>query len=481
MTLCEQSLEGVLEDEIEKRQSDETHNGQAQNGKTQNGKAQNGKTGLPIEDLIRYMTGAAQAIDHVNELGIQHCDIKPGNVLVIGGSEKHAKVCDFGLAQEIGDDLGEKENAVACTPAYADPVVLDGEEPVDTTDLFCLAMTYAELRLGRLPFHRNARMTRRHVLEAKRNADYDLAGIPEEEQKILLGALAADPAERTFRGKRKSQDFVDALRAVTIGEPVKSKLPKAVLISIVTVFLLALVGLVPVVSHYQTRSQIRRAVKSGAFEQAAHIASNISSRLSRDRVLEDVGDAWHANVMRGRTESDGLVTLSRLQQILERVPTHKPTVDSRVALIQELADRDDVATDGLLRAVSWTNKDPASDVLNRLWLEWSIGIGERTPDEEMLRAMRQWSQTQHGATTNARLVGLAFLGLSNPDPGALLGQLTDGKDDAHRLNLDDLAELNRGRTSLVVIGRSVLDRSISRVLTAYHRDPARYRTATKQI
>ena len=68
-----------------------------------------GKEGLPLPELLHYMTQSADAIDFLNkpvhDLGtgpkaaLRHGDIKPGNILTVGGG---VKVCDFGLAGLLG-------------------------------------------------------------------------------------------------------------------------------------------------------------------------------------------------------------------------------------------------------------------------------------------------------------------------------------------------------------------------------------------
>src|SRR5262245_59241968 len=67
-----------------------------------------GSPGIPRAELIEYLGEAAKAIDYLNEprhnllgrerVGVQHRDIKPHNLLLVGDT---VKVADFGLAQLV--------------------------------------------------------------------------------------------------------------------------------------------------------------------------------------------------------------------------------------------------------------------------------------------------------------------------------------------------------------------------------------------
>lgn len=58
-----------------------------------------GKDGIDREDILRYMRCSAEALDYLSDShGLQHLDIKPENLLVIG---EHVKVADFGLIKDL--------------------------------------------------------------------------------------------------------------------------------------------------------------------------------------------------------------------------------------------------------------------------------------------------------------------------------------------------------------------------------------------
>ena len=92
-----------------------------------------GLRGIPRRELLGYLGSVADAIDYLNDykhsiagrhgVGIQHRDLKPQNILLLGD---RAKVADFGLARVM-------EQAVAshtgpCTLPYAAPEYFGGQD-----------------------------------------------------------------------------------------------------------------------------------------------------------------------------------------------------------------------------------------------------------------------------------------------------------------------------------------------------------------
>jgi serine/threonine protein kinase len=157
---------------------------------------QQGLSGIPAEELLGYMEDAAKGIDFLNTpthvlesekpVGIEHRDIKPQNLLLVGGS---VKVADFGLAQVLGTTVASHSGSM--TPSYAAPEFLNGRTHRHS-DQYSLAVSYCLLRGGRLPFEGSPAQ----VMTGHLHGEPDLTMLSEGEHPVVARALAKDPEER---------------------------------------------------------------------------------------------------------------------------------------------------------------------------------------------------------------------------------------------------------------------------------------------
>jgi serine/threonine protein kinase len=147
-----------------------------------------GLIGVPAADLIRYLHEAAEALDFLHGKGVLHRDIKPDNILLLQG---HAKVADFGLAR-LHQSQQMLTATFAGTPAYMAPEMF-ASKVIEQSDQYCLAATYAELRLDRRLFigETPIQLMYHHLQAAP-----ELGPLPEAEQRVLLRALAKQPDQR---------------------------------------------------------------------------------------------------------------------------------------------------------------------------------------------------------------------------------------------------------------------------------------------
>lgn len=163
-----------------------------------------GKPGIGAEELLGYFEEAAKGIDFLNEplhdfgygrVAIQHCDIKPSNLLIVGDS---TQVGDLGLAHALGQKTKKLNQAV--TSFYAAPEILVGKGPGPGTDQFSLAVSYYHLRTGRLPVP--CESTFKQVCDAYCRGNLDLSILPDGEREIIARATSPRPADR-FPTSRK--------------------------------------------------------------------------------------------------------------------------------------------------------------------------------------------------------------------------------------------------------------------------------------
>lgn len=143
---------------------------------------------LPAEEVLPYMEQAARGLDYLHRCEIVHRDVKPQNIMLVGDV---AKVCDYGLASELGDI---RATTNAFTLPYAAPEAINKNQPTPASDQYSLAVTYVELRTGRWPFLSN---TSTAVYAAKDTGIHHLKFVPNRNVRaVLKKALAKRPQDR---------------------------------------------------------------------------------------------------------------------------------------------------------------------------------------------------------------------------------------------------------------------------------------------
>jgi serine/threonine protein kinase/Tol biopolymer transport system component len=129
-------------------------------GETLSARLANGP--LPVEQVLRYGTEIADALDKAHRQGIVHRDLKPGNVML---TKSGVKLLDFGLAKVVAPPAGQtsltalptqqgltKEGTILGTFQYMAPEQLEGKETDGRTDIFALGATLYEMATGKKAF-----------------------------------------------------------------------------------------------------------------------------------------------------------------------------------------------------------------------------------------------------------------------------------------------------------------------------------------
>jgi serine/threonine protein kinase len=145
-------------------------------------------------DLARALRGIVAALAHAHAHGIVHRDVKPENVLLDGRGR--AFLTDFGLALEGREGLTRP--AVAGTLQVMSPEQVRGAALGPATDQFSLGATLYRSLTGEWP-HRG-----RTVADVMEAIEHEpplpprllAPGVPAELERLVLRALAKDPARR---------------------------------------------------------------------------------------------------------------------------------------------------------------------------------------------------------------------------------------------------------------------------------------------
>lgn len=144
--------------------------------------------GIPRDELLGYMADAADALDYLRvHYSLQHLDIKPENLLLVGG---HIKVADFGLVKDLQHT--HISLVAGLTPVYAPPEAFD-DTISSTSDQYSLAIVYQEMLSGVLPFPGR---TAAQLASQHRYSKPQLGVLPESDRAAIARSLAKDPSDR---------------------------------------------------------------------------------------------------------------------------------------------------------------------------------------------------------------------------------------------------------------------------------------------
>lgn len=151
---------------------------------------------MPPDAAARIVAQLARALDYAHACGIVHRDVKPANVLMT--RDGHPFLSDFGIAKIMAETKLTQTGASLGTPEYMSPEQAQGL-PVDhRSDIYSLGVLLYRMLAGMLPFQADTpvALLHQHAYEPPPPLRERAPGVPKSIERIVMRALAKDPAQR---------------------------------------------------------------------------------------------------------------------------------------------------------------------------------------------------------------------------------------------------------------------------------------------
>src|SRR3989441_12236585 len=165
------------------------------------------KGALPSEQVLKYGTQIADALDKAHRSGVVHRDLKPGNIML---TPTGAKLLDFGLAKPTGplssvatltaavtqSSPMTEQGAIVGTFQYMSPEQVQAKELDGRSDIFSLGAVLYEMLTGQRAFQGKSQLSVASAILEKEPAPIVKPLTPATLDHAIRRCLAKDPEER---------------------------------------------------------------------------------------------------------------------------------------------------------------------------------------------------------------------------------------------------------------------------------------------
>ena len=151
---------------------------------------------LAAEEACRITAQIASGLAAIHAKRIVHRDIKPENTLLDHTvSPPQVRITDFGVARLMEESPAQsRRTALAGTPLYMAPEVINGQTPTPRSDLYALGIILYELLCGVTPF---AGLATGPMVQAHNTMNPGRpAGIDDQLWNLIAQLVSKDPNQR---------------------------------------------------------------------------------------------------------------------------------------------------------------------------------------------------------------------------------------------------------------------------------------------
>lgn len=151
---------------------------------------------LPLNDVMKYFTQLAAAVEYAHHRGITHRDLKPSNAMI--APHDRLVLTDFGLARLLGGQKLTASHAISGTPAYMAPEQAQGGEITHAVDIYAMGIILYQMVVGDVPFKSEsyAAVLIKHMQEDPPLPSSIASHLPATYDQVILKALEKDPKDR---------------------------------------------------------------------------------------------------------------------------------------------------------------------------------------------------------------------------------------------------------------------------------------------
>ncbi|MBN1992694.1 MAG: protein kinase [Anaerolineae bacterium] len=180
---------------------------------------------MPWGEMVRILLDVLDGLAYAHSEGMIHRDIKPANILLTRRGQ--AVLADFGIAQIIGGTNYTASGALMGTLNYMAPEQgFEGHSDA-RSDIYSLGIVFYEMLTNRTPFEADTPLA---VLMKHLNDPLPLPrkinqAIPEPFERVVLKALAKNPADRYQSAAEMARALREAADEALLDLPDRISLP----------------------------------------------------------------------------------------------------------------------------------------------------------------------------------------------------------------------------------------------------------------